>query len=141
MFVSTRSRYALRALLCMALHDQDDQPVSIRFIAEKEKITPDYLVQLFQQLKKSGIIRSIRGPKGGYLLTRPPDQIYVYDIFDAFQEDLLQDFCQINYYSCEMKDGCIAKPFWVEVRNLIKDYTKNITVQDILDKYGGTNES
>lgn len=125
----------------MSLHYSEGQPISIRFISREEQITSDYLVQLFQQLKNRKIIKSVRGPKGGYLLTRPPDKIFIFDIFKTFEEDLLQDFCQINYYSCKNPDKCIAKPFWEDVRNMIKNLAHNTTLQDILDKYGGINES
>ncbi len=139
MFVSTRSRYALRALLRIAHYYEERTPVSVRFISQKENITPDYLVQLFQQLKRSGIIRSIRGPKGGYQLTRSPEDIRVIDVFKTFSEDLLEDFCRINYYSCELKDRCIAQHFWKEVRSIIENFSTNMTLQDILDNYGGNN--
>jgi Rrf2 family protein len=82
MRLSTKSRYGVRALYDIAYHSQG-LPTPIKEISRRQGVTPRYLEQIFQRLKKAGIVKSVRGPKGGYYLSRQPEEVVVSDIIRA----------------------------------------------------------
>ena len=82
MRLSTKSRYGLRAMFDIAYHC-GDKPAQIQDISRRQQISPRYLEQIFQNLKRAGILRSKRGPQGGYCLAKPPQEITVLDILNA----------------------------------------------------------
>ena len=84
MKLSTRSRYGVRALLELAI-DYDKGPLQIKTIADREKISNKYLEQLIAILKSAGLVTSIRGPKGGYVLSRPPAEIQLSEVFKVLE--------------------------------------------------------
>ena len=87
MKLSTRGRYGLRMLVDLAR--QEKKPVSLQSIAIRQEVSLNYLEQLAKSLKKAGYIRSVKGPQGGYLLTREPEKMAVGDILRALEGDLL----------------------------------------------------
>ena len=92
MRLSTKSRYGLRALFDMA-YNSGTLPSQIKDISRRQEISPRYLEQIFQSFKKAGILKSKRGPQGGYILARKPDQITVREILEAAEGDTLLVEC------------------------------------------------
>jgi len=92
MRLSTKSRYGLRALFDMA-YNSGTLPAQIKDISRRQEISPRYLEQIFQNFKKAGILKSKRGPQGGYYLARKPEQITVREILDAAEGDTLLVAC------------------------------------------------
>src|SRR5512136_2347991 len=92
MKLSTKSRYGLRALFDIA-YNSGNLPVQIQDISRRQEISPRYLEQIFQSLKKAGILKSKRGPQGGYYLSRKPEHITVRDILIAAEGDILLVDC------------------------------------------------
>lgn len=137
MSISTRSRYALRALTYISMQGQG-KPVPVKEVAEVEKLTVDYLVQLFQILKRAGILRSVRGPKGGYVLVNTPDQISVLQVLQAFDEEVLDDFCAASSLAhCNKTKKCMVKNFWDELRTVVNCRCEECTLQDLISQFGG----
>jgi Rrf2 family transcriptional regulator, iron-sulfur cluster assembly transcription factor len=130
MKLSTRSRYGIRAVFDMAYHSQG-QPMQIRDISERQGLTPRYLEQIFQRLKKAGLVRSIRGPRGGYYLTRPPEKISVSEVIRAAGEKMEPVFCVASdpgREKCPRESVCVARLIWGEARVAIENYLGSITV-------------
>src|SRR5512138_2043356 len=92
MRLSTKSRYGLRALFDIA-YNSGNLPAQIQDISRRQQISPRYLEQIFQSLKRGGILKSKRGPQGGYMLAKAPDQITVADILRATEGDLVLVEC------------------------------------------------
>jgi Rrf2 family iron-sulfur cluster assembly transcriptional regulator len=135
MRITTRGRYALRAILAMAKIGKNDVPVSIKSLSEQENISSVFLEQIFFKLRKAGIVSSIRGPGGGFCFVRPPDQLTVKDILDAAGENLELIFCDKRKDNCDKIGDCLSHHVWLEVNELVKDYFSKITIDSIMLKY------
>lgn len=133
---STRGRYGLRALTDMAIHAAEG-PVALRVIAERQNISESYLEQVFTLLRKSGLVRSIRGAQGGYELSRPPKEITVGEILSILEGPLVPVHCVDTSglkAECENEKNCITRPFWEELRDTINNFLNRTTLQDLADK-------
>ncbi|TFG64541.1 MAG: Rrf2 family transcriptional regulator [Spirochaetales bacterium] len=136
MRITTKGRYALRAILCLAKMGQED-PVSIRALAQAEDISPEFLEQIFFKLKKTGMISSTRGPGGGFRLNRPISEITLHDILEAagegteFTPCLKKDRLDGN---CKRMANCKAHLVWSEAMENIRNYLGSITLEQMLNK-------
>lgn len=138
MRVTTKGRYAIRAVANLADASQE-RPVPIKQIAEEEDISPEFLEQIFFRLKKAGIIRSIRGPGGGFLLARDPAGITLQDIFLAVGEGVNLTPCSNcaktdKNGSCSRMSFCAIHGIWVEVSGKVSDILNSYTLQNILER-------
>ena len=136
MRITTRGRYGLRAVLKLTISDKG-KPISIRHLSEQEDISPEFLEQIFFRLRKSGIIKSTRGPGGGFQIDRDPGEVTVKEIFDAVGEEISLTPCTSDTdprSPCTREKKCIAHAMWVETSEHINNYFKGITIQDILNK-------
>ena len=136
MRITTRGRYGLRAVLKLTV-TETGKPISIRELSEKEDISPEFLEQIFFRLRKSGIIKSTRGPGGGFQLNRDPAEITVKEIFDAVGEEISLTPCTSNTdprSPCTREKRCIAHEMWVETADHINEYFRGITIANILEK-------
>jgi Rrf2 family cysteine metabolism transcriptional repressor len=133
MKLSTRTRYAMRAVLQLA-DNFGKGPLQTRVIAKQQDISIKYLEQLMSTLKSSGLVRSQRGAKGGYVLANPPNQIKLSEIFDVFEGPVVTVECVANENYCARAADCIARQVWSEVQWAVKNVLQSITLQDALDK-------
>ncbi|MDR1178629.1 MAG: Rrf2 family transcriptional regulator [Spirochaetaceae bacterium] len=133
MRITTRGRYALRAILAMARMGNDGSPVSINSLSELEDISPVFLEQIFFKLRKAGIVSSVRGPGGGFYLAQPLGSLTIKNILDAAGENLACTFCKKNAPDCPRKSYCLSHPILVEVSNLVNNYLGTITLESILE--------
>ena len=131
MRVTTKGRYALRAITNLALA-ASDKPIPIKQIAGDEEISPEFLEQIFFRMKKSGIISSVRGPGGGFMLDRTPEEISVKDIFDAVGEGLEISPC-MGEEGCERAENCSVYDVWQEASDLIVSHFEGLTLRHIMD--------
>jgi len=131
MRVTTKGRYALRAITNLALTGSD-KPVPIKQIAADEEISPEFLEQIFFRLKKTGIITSVRGPGGGFMLNRDPEQISVKDIFEAVGEGLEITPCT-GEDDCDRAPICSVHDVWQEASDVIVSYFADLTLRRIMD--------
>ena len=140
MRLSTKSRYGLRALFDIAYHSKG-VPAQIKTISQRQGITPRYLEQIFQKLKRAGIVKSIRGPKGGYYLARMPEEIAVGDIMRAMEESIEPIFCaqppKGRSRKCRRESKCAAQVVWTEAGRRLRDYLDSVTLAQMCGIAGG----
>jgi len=134
MRVTTKGRYALRALTTLALHE-GDRPVPIKTIAEEEDLSPEFLEQIFFRLKKADIIKSVRGPGGGFMLKQNPSEISAKDIFEAVGEGLDLTPCTSAEEDCDRRNDCVVTEIWQDASAYILDYFSRLTLESILEKH------
>ncbi|OQX51997.1 MAG: hypothetical protein B5M53_09740 [Candidatus Cloacimonas sp. 4484_209] len=127
MRLSTRSRYSCRALIDMLVNGAERKPVPLSKIAERQEVSEKYLEQLFIILKKAGIVKSVRGVKGGYVLAKRPDEISMGDILRLTELDISPVDCS----KCYRKNRCICRIYWEILGEIIEDYVDSITFDEI----------
>jgi len=130
MKVSTRGRYGLRAMIELA-KNENSGAIPLRIISEKQKISEQYLEQLFVNLRNSGLVKSVRGANGGYLLKRPADEITAEEILIALEGPLNIVDCIADESLCDFTKECATHELWIELRERIEDLLKNITLEDL----------
>jgi Rrf2 family protein len=133
MRISTKGRYSLEALLYMALLPPGEYS-STRAIADYTGISDGYLEQLFIPLRRAGIVQGIRGPQGGYLPGRAPDQIRVGDVLRTMEGSLEPAAC-VNSEPCPMEASCISMHTWSELYREITGCVDSITLADLVEAY------
>ncbi|MDW7711298.1 MAG: RrF2 family transcriptional regulator [Deferrisomatales bacterium] len=141
MKLTTKSRYGVRAIFDIAYHT-GGLPAQIKDISERQRISPRYLEQIFQRLKKAGILGSKRGPKGGYFLLKDPKDITIYEIITCTEGPIELVFCvgedeeggNCDVSMCDMKDQCVASPLWKELGDKIAAIFQETTIQDLCKK-------
>jgi Rrf2 family cysteine metabolism transcriptional repressor len=132
MKLSTRTRYGIRAILELAAN-YGKGPLQTRVIAEHQGISVKYLEQLMAVLKSGGIVRSIRGSKGGYLLSKPPNQIKTSEVFSALEGPVVTVECLENESYCAHVADCVARQLWAQMQKAIDTVLQSVTLQDLLD--------
>ena len=140
MKLSTRTRYAVRAMIELAKHDLN-RPLQLKIIAEKQEISIKYLEQLMAVLKSAGLIKSIRGSKGGYVLARVPNQIAINDILLCVEGPISTVECVEDSARCARAADCAAREVWKRVEQAIEDVLKSITLKDVADMASDTKQS
>lgn len=133
MRISTRGQYSLEALLFLALLPEGEY-ASTRSISENTGISDGYLEQLFIPLKKAGIVRGIRGARGGYLPGRDPARITAGEILRAVEGSLEPVAC-ISAGTCPAEAKCITRHTWSALYSEIADCVDSITLKDLADSY------
>lgn len=136
MRITTKGRYGLRAVINLAMYNHN-RPVSISSIAGEEKVSSEFLEQIFFKLKKAGVIRSVRGPGGEFVLNRKPGEITVQDILAAVGETHGLTPCTLRRRTlCDRPEPCPAHDIWTGLQKAMEDYLTNVTLKDILEKNG-----
>ncbi|WP_017414606.1 RrF2 family transcriptional regulator [Clostridium tunisiense] len=133
MKLSTKGRYGVKAMVDLAIN-YGKEPVSIKSISERQKISEYYLEQLFSSLRKSGLIKSVRGASGGYILDKEPKDITVYEVLEVLEGPIEISNC-IEDGSCNNIDCCATRIVWKKIKESIDSVTTSITLQDIVDDY------
>ena len=133
MKLSTQSRYGVRAIFDIA-YNSAHSPAQIQDIYRRQRIPPRYLEQIFQKLKRKGFLDSKRGPKGGYMLKNPPDQITIGDIIRSVEGNSKIVFCtelETGRKKCSLYDKCVTRQVWKEGHDRIFSYFDSITINDL----------
>jgi Rrf2 family protein len=131
--ISTRTRYGIRTLLEIAMSGSKSG-VFQKDIAKNQSISNKYLDHIIHALKASNLISNSKGKKSGYILTRKPSTITVFDIHNAFESGICLVECLSGNYNCDRKKACLTKGFWAKLNNLITDYFKSVTLDDLMNK-------
>ncbi|MCL1818454.1 MAG: Rrf2 family transcriptional regulator [Spirochaetaceae bacterium] len=137
MRITTKGRYALRAVVNMA-KTSNGKPVSIKKISGEEEISAEFLEQICFRLKKAGVIRSVRGPGGGFLLARDPEAISMYDIFEAVGEGAQVASCAPSCDTdaakgCHRSHKCFVHPTWQKLSQEVVRILQAYTIKTIMD--------
>ena len=147
MRLTTKSRYGVRAMFDMAFN-AGTLPVQIKDISRRQEISPRYLEQIFQDLKRAKLVKSRRGPQGGYYLSRKPEEISVAEIILAAEGEFkLVDCSRKNACKgrsstkpskksdiCEFDGRCVTQELWMEASQMLHDYFGGISLRDLCKK-------
>ena len=136
MKLSTKGRYGLKAMLDLAVNSGDGQ-VSLKSIAERQEISENYLEQIFAVLKKEGLVKSIRGSQGGYVLSQEAAKITAGDILRALEGSLAPVDCVLEEdpAECERSQYCVTRIIWARIRDSINQVVDSISLQDLVEDY------
>lgn len=133
MRLSTRARYGLRLMVDLAVYD-DRGPITASSIAKRQQISQSYADQLLFRLRRAGLVKSVRGPGGGFLLARKPDQTTALDVVIALQESVSPVFCVDQNQTkarCERVDSCATRKLWGRLKESIEDILRDTTLADL----------
>jgi Rrf2 family protein len=133
MKLSTRSRYGVRLLLDLALHASEG-PVRLGSVAQRQGIGIKYLEQIIISLKKADYVASVRGPKGGHMLTRPPEEITVGEVVGLLEGGLKLTRCTQNPEECVRSSHCVTRLLWMEATDAIRGRLDTITFRDLMNR-------
>ena len=131
MRLTTKGRYAVTAMLDLALH-QHTGPISLADISSRQDISLSYLEQLFSKLRKRELVNSVRGPGGGYKLALPEAEVFVADIINAVDESIDATNCQ-GKGDCHDGLTCLTHHLWSELSTQIHDFLKGISLASLIE--------
>lgn len=134
MRLTTKGRYAVTAMLDLALHYKDG-PITLADISQRQGISLSYLEQLFSRLRKQGLVDSTRGPGGGYRLSRPADAIAVADVISAVDEKVDTTRCG-GKGDCHNGEPCLTHDLWSELSQQIYDFLNGISLGQLVERRG-----
>ena len=136
MRLSTKGRYAVMAMADLAQHEAANKPVSLADIAQRQEISLSYLEQLFAKLRRNGLVKSVRGPGGGYLLGHAAQETRIADIILAVDEPIRAVRCKPGTtLGCRGdRSRCLTHDLWEELSNQIHLYLSSVTLADVCDK-------
>lgn len=157
MRLTTKGRFAVTAMLDLAIHETqdvtDNKPVTLAAISERQDISLSYLEQLFSKLRRQGLVKSIRGPGGGYNLAKAYTDISVAEIINAVDEQIDATQCGGNE-NCREEGRCMTHDLWSALNTKILEYLAGVTIEDLVSSqkdgqkvlitprtYSATNES
>jgi Rrf2 family iron-sulfur cluster assembly transcriptional regulator len=133
MRLTSKGRYAVSAMVDLAMHQQEG-PVTLAAIAERQFISLSYLEQLFRRLREGGLVRSVRGPGGGYLLNDDPANISVSDVIRAVDEEVKATKCVNAMRGCHRGNRCSTHNLWMALGKHIYRFLDVVTIQQVVDK-------
>ncbi len=139
---STRGRYGVQIMVDLAQHATEG-PISLKSVADRQKLSEHYLEQLVPELRKAGLVKSIRGSQGGYILAKSPEDIIIGDVIRILEGPIAPVDCtneSDGLSCCEKTDFCVTREVWVKVRDSINDVVDSISLADLLkdgDKANG----
>jgi len=131
MKLSTRGRYGTRLMVELA-KNYGKGPLSMTEVSKKQGIPVKYLEQIIIPLKKASLVSSIRGPKGGHMLAKPPDQINIWEVLLLLESKLTLIDCLTNEAACENAGTCLVRPLWGRALDAIMKLFKETTLSDLL---------
>jgi len=131
MKLSTRSRYGTRMMLDLAQH-YDQGPVQIGEVSKRENISVKYLEQLIIPLKKANFIKSLRGPKGGHMLAKPPEEITVGEIVRILEGGINLSSCIENPEMCDRTSSCLTRGIWEETTKAMYNKLNSVTLSKMI---------
>lgn len=136
MKISTKGRYGLRAMVDLAVYSAGDH-ISLKSIAERQNISEGYLEQVFSTLRKAGLINSVKGAQGGYVLAASPDEITVGDILRALEGKLsVIDEKSLEEKTNDKIESCIREQVWCMINTSIDCVVDGITLEKLVYEYG-----
>lgn len=137
MILGTKARYAVMAIVELAGRESG-KPVSLAELAQSQEITVPYLEQIFSKLRQAGLVKSMRGPGGGYVLAKPAEETWVSDIVVAAEESLKMTRCESHTGGCmSTKTRCMTHHLWEGLEQQIFDYLHSISIADVRSRKGG----
>ncbi|MCS5592196.1 MAG: Rrf2 family transcriptional regulator [Gammaproteobacteria bacterium] len=133
MQLTTKGRYAVTAMLDLASNDTG-KPVTLDIISQRQNISLSYLEQLFAKLRKASLVKSVRGPGGGYLLSPPAQDVTLTQIIEAVDENIDLRRCH-GLKNCLRGRECVSHHLWCEVSDQIRSFLSDKNLQQVIDDY------
>jgi Rrf2 family protein len=136
MKVSSRVDYALSCILRVADGHKNHNPITVGEVAKKEKLGPDYVEQLFVSMRKAGLLKSIRGKKGGYKLATAPAKISAKDVMMSIEGDILELICHRKKgrrNKCIHFDNCKLRKFWEGLGRTMGAFSEKCTLKELVE--------
>ncbi|WP_419905494.1 Rrf2 family transcriptional regulator [Kiloniella sp.] len=135
MKLSTKGRYAVMAMVDLALY-AGERPVSLAEIADRQEISLSYLEQLFAKLRRESLVASVRGPGGGYKMSKKASETMISEIFQAVEEPIKATACTpTSPQGCRSdKSRCITHDLWMGLSNHIYSYLSNVSLADVIER-------
>lgn len=134
MKLTTKGKFAVTALLDIAIYSEGSStPITLYNISERQSISLSYLEQLFVKLRKNNIVKSYKGPGGGYVLNKPSEQIAIAEIIKAVDEDMDARTCR-GSKNCKDNGQCLTHDLWAGLTTELYNYLGKVTLKDLLDK-------
>ena len=131
MRLSTKGQYAVRAMVSLVCHS-NGRPTTLKDISDSEGISLPYLEQLFVKLRKGNIVKSVRGPGGGYVLARPASEIKVGEVITVVEESLNPVAClDEDPALCTKTNKCVTQRVWKGLGEKIKEFLDSMTIEDL----------
>ena len=138
MNLTTKGKYAVTAVLDLAIQERDSARYSkISEVADRQSIPPAYLEQIFSFLRKAGILIAVRGPKGGFKLSRPSAEIMIGEIIVAVEKNMDATQCS-GEGICNAGSKCIAHNFWMDFNENVNHFLMNKSLEDVLSRRGNS---
>jgi len=134
MRLTTKGRYAVTAMLDLALHYKEG-PITLADISQRQGISLSYLEQLFSKLRKNGLVDSTRGPGGGYRLSRDAHEVAVADVITAVDEKVETTRCG-GLSNCQDDQQCLTHDLWTDLSHQIHDFLKGISLGQLVERQG-----
>ena len=132
MRLTTKGRYAVTAMLDLAIH-REQGPISLADVSQRQGISLSYLEQLFARLRKGMLVKSVRGPGGGYELDETPEYIKISHIIDAVNESVDTTKCQ-GAGNCQGGETCLTHHLWEDLSEQIHDFLQGVSLADLVTK-------
>ncbi len=134
MKLTTKGRYAVTAMLDLALHT-DSGPITLADVAKRQDISLSYLEQLFARLRRRELVSSVRGPGGGYLLSRSAKEISIAEVITAVDESVDTTRCH-GAHNCQDNQQCLTHDLWHDLSDRIYEYLNQISLHDLVMRRG-----
>jgi Rrf2 family protein len=134
MKLSTRGRYATRAMLDLALHFGEG-PILVRDIARRQDISERYLEQILTPLRVAGLVRVMRGARGGFTLAKPPSATRLIDIIQVMEGSTAPVECVDDPLVCPRSDSCVTRGVWAEVKKVTDELLESVTLHDLVERH------
>ena len=132
---NTKTRYGLRVILELALNADMEGGTFQKDIAKNQDVSVKYLDQIISSLKKAGLVINVGGKKSGYVLTRPAKEINIYNVYDAFEDDLAIMDCLLSDAECPRKGTCVLKDYWCDLNESIKISMSAMDIETLAFKH------
>jgi len=130
---STKGRYATRGMLDLALH-YGEGPVLLKDIARRQEIPARYLEQILIPLKRAGLVRSARGVRGGFMLSKPPSQIRLIDVIQLSEGLIALVECLSSAASCPRAELCATRDVWLEMEKAMRAVLESTSLQNLVER-------
>jgi Rrf2 family protein len=133
MRLSTKGRYGARAMLDLALNFGKN-PVLLRDIARRQEVSEKYLEHSISALRKAGLVRSVRGARGGYILAKSPSEIRLSKIMEVLEGSMAPVDCVDDPQVCHRANLCVTRDIWIKMKEAIDNILKSTTLQDMVEQ-------
>ena len=135
MKLSARGRHSMEAMFDLAIHYGEPRPIMIEKVAQRRHISKQYLAQLFIPLRIAGLVRSVRGANGGFVLARSPEEIKLSDVIRATEGSTAPAECVDDPKVCWKGDQCITRDIWVDIKRETDKILESVTLKDLVQRW------